>query len=96
LHDEGAVFVGRLVQFIQLRNGLIESVFGQVAGLLLVLEDLIIANAIVERKTKADGVSGLEGLGGDFERLAVVVSSFAVVASVDAELSEVAVVVSSS
>lgn len=48
---------------------LIEGRLGQLASGLLILENLVEAHGVVERKTEADGVSGLQHGGGDLLRL---------------------------
>lgn len=64
LHDEGGVLVGSLGQLVQAGDGLVEGGLGKLARGLLVLQDLIETDRIVQRQAKADGVGGLQDLGG--------------------------------
>ena len=60
LHDECGVFVALLAQGVELGNGIIESLLGQVASLIRGVEDLIVEDREVQGKTEADWVRGGE------------------------------------
>ena len=88
--------VGQVPIFLLTSNGIIESLFGQLASLVGRVEDLVVEDGEVKGKTKADGVSGGKVLGSDlsggFVSLERLVSrSLALVTN--SELGEVAVVV---
>lgn len=64
LHDQGAVTVALLRERVELRNGVIESLLGQVACTIRRVEDLVVEDGEVQGETQTDGVSGGEvGLG---------------------------------
>ena len=64
LHDEGAVAVGLLAEAVELGNGVVEGLLGEVAGTVRRVEDLVVEDGEVKGKTETDGVSGSElGLG---------------------------------
>ena len=64
LHDEGAVAVGLLAEAVELGNGVVEGLLGEVAGTVGRVEDLVVEDGEVEGETETDGVSGSElGLG---------------------------------
>lgn len=65
LHDEGGILVRLLGQGVELGNGVVESLLGQVAGAVGGVEDLVIENGKVEGQTQADRVSGGKVAGGD-------------------------------
>jgi len=78
LHDESGVLVVGLSKLVELGNGLVEGVAGQVAGLLSVLKNFIKAHRVVKRQTQADRVSGLQAVRlvlGELEGTLVVFSS---------------------
>ena len=54
---------------VELRDGSVEGRLRKLAGLLLVLEDFVVADGVVQRETETDGVGGLELLLGDLESL---------------------------
>jgi hypothetical protein len=58
LHDESAVSVGLLGEGVELGNGVIEGLFGEVACAIWRVEDLVVEDREVESQTKADGVGG--------------------------------------
>eukprot|EP00744_Colponema_vietnamica_P025592 GILI01037666.1.p1 GENE.GILI01037666.1~~GILI01037666.1.p1 ORF type:complete len:123 (-),score=10.94 GILI01037666.1:26-394(-) len=58
LHDEGRVLVRSLIQVIESLDSLVKSRFGQLASSLGVLQNLVVANGVVQSQTKADGVGG--------------------------------------
>lgn len=68
LHDEGRILVAFLTQGIKLGNGVIKSLFGQMAGLIRRIQDLVVENGEVKRKAKTDWVGrskvGLGNFGG--------------------------------
>jgi len=67
LHDKSGVLVGFLAQGIQLSDGIIESLLGQMASLVWSVVDLIVEHGEVECKTETDWVSwgeiGLSDIG---------------------------------
>ncbi|KAG5272451.1 hypothetical protein AALO_G00165710, partial [Alosa alosa] len=70
LHDERGVLVGVLVQIVQVADGLVERLLGQLARLLGRVLDLVVEDGEVERQAQADGVRGGHALA-DLERLLV-------------------------
>ncbi len=96
MHDQGGVLVAFLAERVEFGNSIIECLFGKMAGLVGGVQDLVVEDREVERKTKTDGVSGSKvsrgNFGGSLVRLERLVRGFlALVGS--SELSEVAVVV---
>ena len=65
LHDEGRVLVGFLAQGVELSDGVIESLLGQVAGSVGGREDFVVEDGEVEGETQSDGVGGRQVLVGD-------------------------------
>merc|ERR1712007_330107 len=57
LHDESGVLVRVLLDVVELRNGILESGACHFAGLVWILEHLVLEDGIVECKTKTNGVS---------------------------------------
>lgn len=68
LHDQGAITVALLRERVELRNGVIESLLGEVACTVRRVEDLVVEDGEVQSKTEADGVGrsqfGLGNIGG--------------------------------
>lgn len=68
LHDEGAVAVGLLGEGVELGDGVVEGLLGEVAGAVGRVEDLVVEDGEVEGETEADGVGwrelGLRDVGG--------------------------------
>jgi len=60
LHDESAVSVGFLGEGVKLGDGVVESLFGEVACAVWRVEDLIVEDREVEGQTEADGVGRCE------------------------------------
>ena len=58
LHDQSAVPVALLRQRVELSNGVIERLLGQVAGTVGRVEDFIVEDGEVESETETDGVRG--------------------------------------
>ena len=58
LHDQRAIAVGLLGQGVELGNSIIKGLLGKVARTVRRVQDLIVEDGEVERKTKADGVGG--------------------------------------
>ena len=58
LHDEGGVLVALLTQSVQLGDGFIKGLLGQLARLLGTVEDLIVKDGKVESQSKSDGMGG--------------------------------------
>ena len=64
LHDESAVAVGLLTKAVELSNGIVEGLLGEVAGTVGRVEDLVVEDGEVEGEAETDGVSGSKlGLG---------------------------------
>ena len=68
LHDEGAVTVRLLGERVELGDGVVEGLLGQVAGAIGRVEDLVVEDGEVEGETEADWVGwgqlGLCDVGG--------------------------------
>lgn len=68
LHDESAVTVGLLRERVELSNGIVESLLGEVACAVRRIQDLVVEDTEVERETKTDGMCwgefGLCNVGG--------------------------------
>ena len=58
LHDEGRVLVRLLVEGVELGDGIVEGLLGDVAGAVGAVEDLVVEDGEVEGKAEADGVGG--------------------------------------
>jgi len=71
LHDEGRILVGVLVERVQLGDGVVERLLGQVARALRRVEDFVVEHGEVEREAEPNRVRGLHLRLGDVERLAV-------------------------
>lgn len=56
LHDQCGVLVALLAQSVKLGDGIIEGLFGEVAGLVGRVQDLIVEDGEVQGKTKSDRV----------------------------------------
>ena len=73
LHDQRAVPVRFLRQGVEFSNRIIESLLGKMAGAIRRVQDLVVKDGEVERKTKADGMRwgqlGLSNIGGVLEIL---------------------------
>ena len=96
LHDEGRVLVTLFRESIELSNSIVERLLRQVAGAVGAVEDLVVEDGEVERKTKTDRVCWWElsdsNVGSSLVRLqGLVCALLALVAS--GELGEVTVVV---
>lgn len=61
----GAVLVALLRQGVELCDGVVECLLGEVARAVGRVEDLVVENAEVERETEADGVRGRQLCDGD-------------------------------
>ena len=53
LHDEGRVLVGLLVEGVELGDGIVEGLLGDVAGAVGAVEDLVVEDGEVEGKAEA-------------------------------------------
>jgi hypothetical protein len=60
LHDQGAVAVRLLGQGVELGDGVVKGLLGQVAGAVGRVEDLVVEDGEVEGKPEADRVGGGE------------------------------------
>ena len=58
LHDEGGVLVRLLVEGVELGNGVVEGLLGEVASAVGGVEDLVVEHREVEGEAQADGVGG--------------------------------------
>lgn len=78
-------------------NSIVEGLFGEVAGLIRRVENLVVEDGEVQSQTQADGVGrgklSLGNLGGSLVRLERLVGRILATVT-DGELSEIAVVVS--
>jgi hypothetical protein len=68
LHNESAVAVRLLGERVELSNGIVESLLGQVASAVGRVQDLVVEDREVQGQTQADGVGrgelGLSNVGG--------------------------------
>lgn len=73
MHDQRAVPVGFLRQGVELSNRIVESLFGKMAGAIGRVQDLVVEDGKVERKSEADGMRwgqlGLSNVGSVLEIL---------------------------
>lgn len=60
LHDEGRVAVRLLGERVELGNGVVKGLLGEVARTVGRVEDLVVEDREVERQTETDGVGGGE------------------------------------
>lgn len=85
LHDSGGILVLIFLNLVDVSNGIIEGLLGQLTGLAWVVLNLIVENGVVKGKTESDGVGGFEGslgfLGGCFVSLMGVISGLVVFSS---------------
>ena len=58
LHDEGRVLVALLGEGVELGDGVVEGLLGEVASAVGAVQDLVVEDREVEGKTQADGVGG--------------------------------------
>mmetsp|Transcript_16256 Transcript_16256/g.45061 ORF Transcript_16256/g.45061 Transcript_16256/m.45061 type:complete len:234 (+) Transcript_16256:1611-2312(+) len=65
LHNEGGVLVGFLVQCVELGNGIVERLLGDLARTVWGVEDLVVEDGEVEGQTETDWVCWWEVGGGD-------------------------------
>lgn len=56
MHDEGAVAVRLLRERVKLGNGIVESLFGEMASAVRRIQNLIVEDTEVEREAKTDGM----------------------------------------
>ena len=63
LHDDGGVLVRVLRKVVELSDGIVESLLGELAGLVGRSHDLVVEDGEVQGETKTDGVSGRELVG---------------------------------
>lgn len=56
LHDQGAVTVALLGEGVELGNGIVKGLLGEVAGTVWRVEDLVVEDGEVQRETKTNGV----------------------------------------
>lgn len=56
LHDQGAVAVRLLGQRVELGNGIVKGLLGQVAGAVGRVQDLVVKDREVQGQTETDGV----------------------------------------
>jgi hypothetical protein len=66
LHDQSAVAVALLGEGVELGNGIVEGLLGEVACTVGGVEDLVVEDGEVQGETEADGVSGGEVSLGNF------------------------------
>jgi hypothetical protein len=56
LHDQSAVAVGFLRKRVQLSNGIVEGLLGEMASAVRRVQDLVVEDTEVERETETDRV----------------------------------------
>ena len=71
LHDESTVLVAVLVQGVQLGDGVIEGLLGELARLVRAVEDLVVEHREVEGEAQPDRVGRLHLGLADLERVLV-------------------------
>ena len=85
LHDGGGILVLILLDLINVSNGIIEGLLGQLTGFAGVVLNLVVEDGVVQGKAESDGMSGLEILlslvSGALVGLMGVVSSLVVLSS---------------
>lgn len=96
LHDQCRILVAFLAEGVELGNGVVKCLLGEVTCLIGRVEDLVVEDREVQGETKSDGMGGskigLSDLGGSLVRFERLVRRFlALIGS--SEFSEVAVVV---
>ena len=97
LHDQGGVLVLILIQGVDLSDGVLEGLLGELDGLVGVVEDLVLEDGVVQTETETDGVGGVQLARGEVGGL--LVGSGGLLGSlgeglVGGELSQVPVVIS--
>jgi len=60
LHDGGSIFVDILLKLLNVSDGLVEGLLGELASLGGVVHDFIVEDREVKGKSESDGVSGLK------------------------------------
>lgn len=65
LHNEGRVLVALLAQSVELGDSIVKCLLGQTAGLVGLVQDLVVEDREVQGKAKADRVSGCQVLVGN-------------------------------
>ena len=63
LHNRGWVTILILFEGVQVGNGIIEGLLGELAGDVRTGQDLIVKDRVVECQAQSDGVRGFERLG---------------------------------
>ena len=85
LHDGGGILVLVFLDLVNVSNGIIKGLLGQLAGFAGVVLDLIMEDGVVKGKAESDGMGGLELLLSELSSLLVglmgVVSSLVVLSS---------------
>ncbi len=85
MHDGSGILVLIFLDLIDVSNGIIESLLGELAGFGWVVLDFVVEHGVVEGETESDGVGGLEVLLSLLSSLGIgfmsVVSGFVVVGS---------------
>lgn len=71
LHDKSGILVAFLTQSIELGNGIIEGLLGEVAGLVRRVQDLVVEDGEVQGKTETDGMCRSQVRGGNLGSLLV-------------------------
>ena len=98
LHDGGGILVVLLLDLLDVSNGVVEGLLGELASLLGIVADFIIENGEVEGQSESDGVGGLEVRSGNLLRVVVGIEGIvggSLVLGVGGVLSNVSVVVAS-
>jgi len=60
LHDGCGILVLVLLDLVNVSNGIVEGLFGELAGFAGISHDFIVEDRVVQGKTESDGVGGLE------------------------------------
>mmetsp|Transcript_19863 Transcript_19863/g.63931 ORF Transcript_19863/g.63931 Transcript_19863/m.63931 type:complete len:243 (+) Transcript_19863:150-878(+) len=76
LHDQGGVLIALFAEGVEFGDGVVEGLFGDVAGSVGGGEDFVVEDGEVEGEAEADGVGRRQGLGGDRRRDLVRLQSF--------------------
>jgi len=79
LHDERCVLVCRLVELVELLDGCVECVLGEVAGLFAVSQQFVQTHAVVERDAQPLRVVGGKLRVGEFERVGIMLKTLLLV-----------------
>lgn len=71
MHDKSGILVAFLTQGIELSNRVIESLLGEVAGLVGRVQDFVVEDGEVQSETETDGMCGSQVRGSNLGSLLV-------------------------